>query len=92
MADRTARRTRPPQDYPRASGGQDIVAATPLAQGREMRLLMGPSGYYANALQTVNLCRWVTDNGWPGRCAEDCWHITAEAALDCFEGRRGRGR
>jgi hypothetical protein len=54
-----------------------------------MRLLMGPSGYDSIARTTVNLCRWVLDNGWPGRCGPDCWHTTAEAAQDCFEGRRG---
>ncbi len=50
-----------------------------------MRLLMlsgkHPDGLLANNPQ---YCRWVTENGHPGHCGEDCWHVSAEAALACF--------
>src|SRR5260370_5130150 len=52
-----------------------------LLVGREMRLLMDPG-----AQKHGQLVRWVTENGWPGRCGAGCWHPTPHEALDCWAG------
>lgn len=58
-----------------------VAPPSPAPIAVELRLLTGPV--------LGSRFRWVRDlNGHPGRCGEDCWHPTPEAALDCFRGER----